>query len=471
MGRERKKEKVGRPKVHLIGIGGIGVSALARWFASYGWFVSGSDVERGAITQSLVEKDGVRVSIGRHAKKNVPRGADLIIYSPAVAESNPELKAARAANVPALSYPAAVGALTRNHATIAVAGAHGKSTTTALIGLMLIKGELDPTIIVGTNLRELGGKNFRHGGGPHLVLEADEYGRAFHHHSPSITVVTNIDREHLDTYGTIAGVKRAFKKFIRRTVRGGTLVLNRDNPPLRGMGGDIRKIARARGLRVFWYYTKNRMAHEAKKHIRIAGAHNVSNAVAALTVAVKVLKIKKARALEALGKYRGAWRRMEYRGELKVPSETYSMPPIKTLVFDDYAHHPTEIRATLSAFREKFPHARIICVFQPHQAKRLGFLFGKFIDAFRGADALILLPVYQVAGRDKVDPRFTSKTLAAAIQKKYARRQVLYLANPKNLKTTLVKLTRGKTTSKSKTEAVIVMMGAGDIIKHTSALI
>ena len=202
-------------RVHFIGIGGIGMSALARYFLSTGAAVSGSDLAESDITREL-EAEGVRIAVG-HRAENVRAGTELVVYSAAVTKDNPELEAALAVGARVVSYPEAVGELTQKFDTIAVAGSHGKSTTTALIALALVRAGLDPTVIVGTKLREFsptgGGSNFRAGKSKWLVLEADEYGRAFHHYTPKVAVVTNIDKEHLDTYKTFPGVAAGFGKF------------------------------------------------------------------------------------------------------------------------------------------------------------------------------------------------------------------------------------------------------------------
>jgi UDP-N-acetylmuramate--alanine ligase len=466
--------------VHFIGIGGIGMSALARWFLAQNWVVSGSDVAATGITRGL-KKEGVKVKIG-HKNANLSPKTGLVVYSLAIKPDNPELRAAGRLKIPALSYPEVIGELTRVYKTVAVAGAHGKSTTTALVALILKKAGVRPTVILGTNLKEFGGKNFLAGrspstflgaSSPYLVLEADEFGRAFLRYSPTLAVVTNIDREHLDTYKNLAGVKRAFLEFLSRTKPGGTLILNKDCLYLFSQQAKIRKIAEDRNLKVLWYSIRGETAEKIKKVIKLPGAHNISNAVAAYK-AGRVLGIPHKKILAAIGGYRGSWRRFEYRGACRLSH-------VACRVYDDYAHHPTEIKATLGAFREKFPRSPIICVFQPHQAKRLRLLFKEFAAAFGDADMLILLPVYTVAGRDRVNPlfsgaaarrnRFTSEALAAAIQKKYPDKPVFYLANPKIIGNFLKEIISRHSHVSHNSHCVVVMMGAGDIVKYTSSLL
>ncbi|MGC9968923.1 MAG: UDP-N-acetylmuramate--L-alanine ligase [Minisyncoccia bacterium] len=438
-------------KAHFIGVGGIGMSALARYFLAKKWAVSGSDLVRSQITKAL-GKEGVMVKIG-HKKGNISRNLDLVVYNRAILPGNPELIAARALGVRALPYAEVLGEITRSYFAVAVTGSHGKSTTTALAGLALMKGGLDPVVMVGTNLAEFGGKNIRIGHGHHLVFEADDFGGAFTHYSPSVAIVTNIDREHLDFYKNFANLKKAFLKFLKSTRLGGTFILNRDDKPLYSLRARIAGIAQKKNIRIFWYSLRDPEAKKIKRVIKIPGAHNISNALAVYKLG-KVLDIPERTVLTAIGAYRGAWRRMEYRGKFG-----------GALVYDDYAHHPTEIKATLQAFREKYPHKKIVCVFQPHQAKRLKALFGEFTTAFKDADKTLLLPIYKVAGRDEKPGRFDSEALARAVQKREPKKLFFYLAEPHNLKNALCAL------AIPLSQHVIIMMGAGDIVNLTDSLI
>jgi len=442
------------------------MSALARYFLALKWCVFGSDIVKSVVTQKLIE-DGVKVKIGSKSSNLSSKPADLVIYSQAIKASNLELKKAKQIGIPTLSYPEAAGRLTEEYKTIAVAGAHGKSTTTALIGLMLIKAGFNPTVILGTNLKEFGGRNFRKGESDYLTLEADEWRAAFLHYSPTFTIVTNIDREHLDFYRNLGDIKKTFIKFISRTKKGGVLILNRDNKILRSLKSKIQQLSHKRELKLAWYSLEQPVAKKIKKIIKVSGEHNVSNALAVYTLGRK-LKIPEKVILSTILAYRGAWRRMEYRGKLRTPNSKFQVR-----VYDDYAHHPTEIKATLCAFREKFPKSRIICVFQPHQARRLEILFKDFKDAFDKADILVLLPIYQVAGRDIINKHFTSIALSQAIRKKYPGKPVAYLQNPKNLKKLLTKIVQMISINSNlySLPHIVVMMGAGDIVKYTDSLI
>ena len=445
-------------KVHLIGVGGIGVSALARWFLAQKWAVSGSDAAKSQITQDL-RKDGLIVKIG-HKTANLPKGANLVIKSTAIPDSNPEVRAARKLGLNVLSYPEALGRLTKTYDTIAVSGSHGKSTTTAIVSLIFEEAGYDPTVILGTKLKEFGDKNFRSGKSDWLVIEADEWRAAFLNYSPFISIVTNIDLEHLDFYKNLSRLKKTFLKFLERTREGGALVLNRDDKNLYSLRSAIVRIAKTRKLKVRWYSTRSRPnLARIKANLHIPGEHNVSNALAALAL-TRLLRVPEKTTLRAISEYRGAWRRMEYRGISRVSG-------VKCRIYDDYAHHPTEIKATLKAFREKFPNQPLVCVFQPHQAKRLSALFGEFKTAFNDADITLVLPVYEVAGRDRVSTGLDSEALARSMQKEQPKKLIFYLKNPKNLKKALRALFK----SKQRNSHILIMMGAGNIVDLTPSLV
>ncbi|MDP3725006.1 MAG: UDP-N-acetylmuramate--L-alanine ligase [Nanoarchaeota archaeon] len=455
-----------KKRVHMVGIGGIGMSALARYFLAQNWAVSGSDLQSSSIIHGL-SKLGIKVKIG-HKISNVVKGTHLVIRTVAVLLTHPEIQQAERLGIPVKTYPEALGEITKKYETIGVAGAHGKSTTTSLLALAMIRAKMDPTVFVGTKLWEFGDSNFYLGESPYLVVEADEYGGAFLHYSPAHAIVLNIDKEHLDYYGTFAEVQRAFLGFIANVRPGGIVVLNKDNVALWGLVKRIFAIAKKRDLSLFWYSLNNPAASRIRKALRIPGEHNVSNALAAYTL-LRALKVPARDILFAFSRFMGSWRRMEHRGLLKIQDTRY-----KTQVFDDYAHHPTEIKATLRAFREKFPKKKIVCVFQPHQMKRLQLLFSDFADAFEDADLIILLSVYQVAGREQVE-RFKlkvervdlSKKLVKEIRKRHSKLSVEYFADTKNFRKKMVAALSGHIHS----SAVLVMMGAGDIFQLTDKLI
>ncbi len=421
-------------KIHLIGIGGIGVSALAQYYLSKGHEVSGSDLVASEITD-FVKKMGVEIFIGNFAK-NIKKDFDLVVHSPAVKENNKELRQARKFKIKTQSYPEALGDLTTEYYTIAVAGAHGKSTTTAMIALVLMEAGLDPTVIVGTKLKEFGGSNFRAGKSKLLVIEACEYDSSFLYYSPQIAVITNIDKEHLDFFKTFASVKKAFEKFILKLPIEGFLIRNADdiNAP----------VITEQKFQIKDYSLKQPEAKKIKSILRVPGSHNVSNALAALEVA-RILAIPDKDIFSALSKFNGTWRRFEILKENK-----------KYTLISDYAHHPNEILAVLTAAREKYKKKNIWCVFQPHQHQRTYYLFNDFVKTFRSVpiDKIIITDIYDVAGRETktINKEVSSKKLVKKIDKG----NVIYLAVDK-----IENFVKDNIPENS----VLIIMGAGDIYK------
>lgn len=384
--------------IHFVGIGGIGVSALAKYYLSTGATVSGSDLCASEIITEL-ERLYAKIVIGAHAKSRLPKGTDKVIYTAAIPLSNPELREAKRRKIAVQSYAQAISELTQKYRTITVSGSHGKSTTTALLGLVLAEGYFDPTVIVGTKVKEFGNTNFRKGYGSHLVLEADEWNKSFLAYSPYHAIITNIDAEHLDTYGSIEGVENAFRDYLRKVPRGGFIVANADDPRL-------AKIAKKFRAKVVWYSARSDPeAKLMRKIIKVPGEHNVANALAVLKAARK-LGMHEPLILHAISHFRGTWRRFEFAGMLQ-----------GAFIFSDYGHHPKEIMATLQAARSQFPFRRVWCVYQPHHYHRLASLWNDFVEAFDAADRICLLPVYSVAGREKKGDKVkaNSKKLSEAL--------------------------------------------------------
>jgi len=422
-------------KVHFIGIGGIGMSALARYFLSYGYEVSGSDIAHSVLTKEL-QAEGIHIFIGCE-QRNIVANLDLVIYSAAVKDTNLELITAREFNLIIKSYAEALGELTRHYTTIAISGSHGKSTTTSLVALTLIKAGFDPTVIVGTKLRELKGSNFRKGKSKYLIIEADEWNKSFHNYFPKIIVLTNIDKEHLDTYKTYTGIVNGFKKYLNRLSADGVVVANWKDIPSRKLTLAIRK----KGINVIFYNKNNFRKHPLK----IPGSYNQVNAEAVWQLA-KHLKIKKTVVDGVLKKFNGTWRRLE---KLPVAGRLSYVT-----VYSDYAHHPTEIKATINGLREAYPHKNIICIFEPHQRDRLHRLFKDFLPVFDNADVVVILPIYAVAGRE-AEPGEDSFMLAQAINGRRSGTQVFYEEDiPRAMKTIQKFITK---------ETILVFMGAGDI--------
>ena len=424
-------------KIHLIGIGGIGVSALAQYYFSKGHKVSGSDLVASEITDFLKEK-GIEIIIGNKAE-NIKKDFDLVVHSPAVKKDNPEYKKAKELGIKTQSYPEALGELTKEYYTIAVAGAHGKSTTTSMIALILTKAGLDPTVIVGTKLKEFGNSNFRSGKGKFLVIEACEYDSSFLYYLPKIAVITNIDKEHLDYFKTFANVKKAFKDFIVRLPDDGFLVFNKDDkyPP---------KIGKPK-FKTIGYSVKQKEAKKIKSILKVPGLHNVSNALAALKVA-RILAIPDKITFKSLSEFKGTWRRFEVK-------QGFANGKIITVV-SDYGHHPNEISATLKAAREKYKNKKIWCVFQPHQHQRTYYLFEEFIKTFRKApiDRIVITDIYDVAGREvkEINKEVSSKDLVKEID----RSMVIYSSMDEVERYVKEEIKSGD---------ILIIMGAGGIYK------
>lgn len=430
-------------RVHFIGIGGIGMSSLARWFLAQNWLVGGSDATKSIITQELI-KDGIKVKIG-HKKTNLPQNTDLVIYTSAITlQNNPEFQKAIELGIKTQVYAEALGVLTRQYKTIAIAGSHGKSSTTAIVASILIKAGMDPTVIIGTKMN---GSNFRSGKSEWLVIEADEYKGAFWNYSPYSAIVTNIDLEHVDFYKNLSAVKNSFLKFLNAVSRDGYAILNGDNENL------LAIIPRFKQKNIITFSSNDKkIIDRIKNVIKVPGRHNIMNALSAWRMA-KTLGIKDSVIEKALAEYKGVWRRIEYKGVTK--------NGIK--LFDDYAHHPTEIRASLQAIREKFPNKKIAVYFQPHQQKRLVALYKDFINSFSDADYVLLIDVYNPKGRDELSQNINAKSLAKDINK-LDPEKATYISHIKNIKKNIAKISLKK-------NDIAVIMGAGDIANITPLLL
>jgi len=451
-------------KIHFIGIGGIGISALAQYYLAKGFEVSGSDLVSSEITDNL-KKMGAKIFIGKHKLRNVPNDVEMIIYSPAISKDNPELKQTNKIQI--LSYPQALGELTKQYFTIAISGTHGKSTTTAMIALILIKAGLNPTVILGTKLKEFGNSNFRMGGLPMshfipslisvkfpiLVIEADEHFGSFLNYWPKIIVLTRLEADHLDYFKNFKNYISVFKKFVSHLPKDGILIANQDDK-------NICNTFLTAVKNVLSYTRGQKEMKRLKKILRIPGEHNVSNSLAALTVA-RVLKIPDKISFKALSEYKGSWRRFE--------EHNFKTKNLKFKIIHDYAHHPTEIRATLMAAREKYPQKKIWLIYQPHQYQRTYYLFEDFVKIFKQAieknwiQKLILIDIYEVVGREEIaiKKRVSSEKLVKKIKSSNSRikNSILYLPTIKKTINYLKKNLKGR--------EVVILMGAGDIYQHS----
>jgi len=406
-------------RVHLIGIGGTGLSAIARVLAERGCDVSGSDRSESPRTRSL-RRLGVRVSIGHDAV--AVEGASMVVRSSAVPLSNPEVRAALAAGIPVLTRREFLPLLTEGYRVIAVAGSHGKTTTTAMLAWALTALGADPSYIVGAEVRDLG-SNAHAGKSPWFVIEADEYDHMFWGLSPYAAVVTNIEHDHPDMFPTAEDFFAAFRGFAERIAPDGFLLACADNAGSLRLAGEHSSA----GGRAFTYGVQSDGANyqavalrsnpagghdftfvapqgaAAEVSLALPGKHNVQNAVAALAV-LHILGMDVRQAAAALAEFTGAGRRFEVRGEVK-----------GVLFVDDYGHHPTEIRSTLAAARERYPGRKIWAVWQPHTYSRTLTLLDEFAEAFQDADAVVVTPVF--AARETPPNAFEDRSVAAAIRR------------------------------------------------------
>ncbi len=380
-------------RIHFVGIGGIGMSGIAEVLLNLGHSVSGSDIRESDITRRLAGM-GAQIHIG-HRPENVA-GANVVVYSSAVKQDNAELEAARRDFIPAIPRAEMLAELMRLKYSVAVAGSHGKTTTTSLVGTVLAEAGLDPTLVIGGKLDSIG-SNARLGQGEFLVAEADESDGSFLMLSPTIAVVTNIDLEHLDYYRDLDHLKETFLSFINRVPFYGAAVLCLDDPNVQSLIPGVKKryltyglsaqadvqaadlVTQGRGSRFDLIFKGRNMG---AIELNIPGRHNVLNALAAAGVAFE-MEVSFESTAKALRRAGGIHRRFQVKGEAA-----------GITVIDDYGHHPTEIKATLAALKDCYPDRRCVVVFQPHRYSRTKALFGDFATAFNQADSIILTEIY-----------------------------------------------------------------------------
>ncbi len=395
--------------IHFIGIGGIGMSALARFWQHEGAVVTGSDREPSLITKGLedlgividYEQKGSIIYDSKKASGSAPliqgfdpetsRILDLVVYTEAMPKDHPEMVAARELGVPMVNYFEALGQVANEYYLIAVAGSHGKTTTTAMITDILEEAGLDPTAIIGS-LRSKTKSNFRPGKSKYAVVEACEYKRDFLHLKPDVLVITNIEWEHVDYYKDLADVQSAFRELALMLPEDGAIVTNVTDP-------NIAPVLEGVKAHVIDY----RPAIDLTLKLRQPGMHTRMNAAAA-RAATEFIGVETTKVNEALEWFAGTWRRFEYKGEVN------GAP-----VYDDYGHHPTELRATFAGVRELYPDHRLKVVFQSHTYSRTHGLFADFATVLATADEVLLLPIY--AAREENTWGVTSEQLAEAINK------------------------------------------------------
>jgi UDP-N-acetylmuramate--alanine ligase len=441
--------------IHCIGIGGIGLSAIAAIFLSRGYQVTGSDMNQNDKVEELMAQ-GAGVFLG-HREKNV-LGADLVVYSAAVTPDNPELAKARSLGIPTLSRAEVLGHLMAECPnSIAISGTHGKTTTTSMVSLILQHAGLDPTILVGGNLAEIGG-NVRVGKGDYFVTEACEYMDSFLELKPRIEIILNIDSDHLDYFKDIEHIASSFERFARLLPEDGILLAYDSNPFVSRIIEDLPCAVTFGFNQSSDYYAKDvAFDHDGMPgftvcardrvlgHLQLAvpGEHNILNALASLGVC-DLLGVPWETIRKTLESYTGTQRRFDLMGETNGGVK----------IVDDYAHHPTEIKATLSAAANT-PHRRIWCLFQPHTYTRTLALLDEFPAAFEKADILILAEIY--GAREKNVFRISSRDLLDKIRHKYPAKEVLFFPELSEI--------AGYVCENACPGDLVITMGAGDIYK------
>jgi len=377
-------------KVHFIGIGGIGISSIARMMLMEGKSVTGSDRAESVITEVLADA-GASITIGSN-RDVITEDTDLVVYTIAIPPDDPEFLRAQELYIPVMTYPEALGAFSKDKYTIAVSGTHGKTTTTGMIAQIMLEGRLDPSVVIGSFLKGYK-SNFLAGKSKYLVAESCEYKRSFLEVHPNILVITNIEEEHLDYYKDLEDIQNAFIEMAKKIPEDGYLVCNPKDP-------HVRPVVEQAFCQVV-DYTMEKIFFDLK----VPGEHNVENAKAAIAV-THLLDVPRENITESLTRFSGTWRRSDYLGETKMGA----------IVYDDYAHHPDEVKTTLKGFKERFSDRKIIVVFQPHLYSRTKIFFNEFVNSFEDADEIILLPIY--AAREEIDPTITSEMLCNEIKKK-----------------------------------------------------
>jgi len=445
--------------IHFVGIGGIGMSGIAELLLNLGYKVSGSDLSSSDLTRRLVSLGGT-VFEGHLAEQT--QGADVVVTSTAVAADNPEVLAANQASIPVIPRAEMLAELMRLKYSVAIAGAHGKTSTTSLVASVLEKGGLDPTVVIGGKLKSIG-TNALLGEGDFIVAEADESDGSFLKMSPTIAVVTNIDREHLDFYKDLNHIKRVFLSFIDRIPFYGLAILCLDNEPIQDIIPKIKKRFTTYGMssqadmqakNVEFDGLKSRfiVKHLGRQlgdiSLNLPGIHNVSNAMASVAVGLE-LNIDFKTIKSALETVQGVQRRLEIKGDQK-----------GITVVDDYGHHPTEIKMTLKAARESWPDRRIVVVFQPHRYSRTQALFDDFTRSFYESDLLVVLPIY-AASETKIEG-INGESLFAEIRA-HGHKDVVFM---ESFETAISHL---KQTLRS--GDILLTLGAGDVYKLGESLL
>ncbi|MCR4806698.1 MAG: UDP-N-acetylmuramate--L-alanine ligase [Lachnospiraceae bacterium] len=442
--------------VHFIGIGGVSMSGLAEILLDKGFKISGSDRAPSELTKILEDK-GITVYYGQKAD-NISDDIDLVVYTAAIREDNEEYAEALKRGIPMLTRAQLLGQIMKNYnVSIAVSGTHGKTTTTSMVSDILMEAGLDPTVSVGGMLKEIGG-NLRIGASGYFVTEACEYTNSFLSFYPTIGIILNIEEDHLDFFKDLDDIRASFKKFAGLLPENGLLIMNagiKDHEQIssglkckvvtvssdKSMGADLTADNISydkKGCASFTACRGDRAICDIK--LNVPGAHNIDNALAAIALADH-LKIDTQAMVRGFGLFKGTDRRFEYKGDYKGAT-----------VIDDYAHHPTEIRATLNTAR-KYTDGRIVCIFQPHTYSRTKAFFDDFVDALTLADVSVLAEIY--AAREKDTLGMSSELICSELKKKG--RESYYFSTFEEIEEFLRK--------KSLKGDLLITMGAGDVVK------
>jgi UDP-N-acetylmuramate--alanine ligase len=443
-------------KIHFVGIGGIGMSGIAEILVDQGFAVSGSDRASSEVTERLVSL-GVSVYEG-HRAENVTVDVDTVVYSSAVMLDNPEISEALRRKIPTVRRAEMLAEVMRLKYGIGIAGTHGKTTTTSMVSLVLMEGGLDPTVIVGGKLSGLGGTNARLGKGDFIVVEADEFDRSFLSITPTIAVLTTLETDHLDCYRDLEDIKGAFVQFANKVPFYGFIVMCLDEPALQDIMPQLSKkkiityglTPQADVQAVDIVHRENTVSFTVVRQyeelgtirLQLPGTHNVQNALAAVSVGLQLgVPFDKVKA--GIDKFTGVYRRWEKKGEAN-----------GIVVYDDYAHHPTECKATLSGVKAGW-RKRVVCVFQPHLYSRTRDFYEEFGKAFLLADVLVVTDVYPA--REEPIQGVTGELITSAA-KQFGHKDVHYVKDKSQVVHALQEITRPGD--------IVITMGAGDIWKY-----
>ncbi len=439
--------------IHFVGIGGIGMSGIAEILLNQGFNISGSDKSESEVTDHL-KALGIKIYHG-HSKNNV-KNADVLVYSSAVPLDNEEIKFAIENKIPIIKRSEMLAECMRMKYGISIAGTHGKTTTTSMVGLTLTEGGIDPTIIVGGKLSGLGGTNARLGNGEFIVVEADEFDRTFLKLTPTIAAITTLEKEHLDTYKDLDDIKSAFIEFANKVPFYGFVTICLDEPALQDIIPQLNKTIITYGLNTqadvratdiefnefsstYTVLYKNKELGRIK--LQIPGLYNVKNSLVAVTIAYE-LGIEFNIIKSALEKFKGVYRRFEIKLNDKI------------MVVDDYAHHPTETSATLAGIRAGWKR-RLVAVFQPHLYSRTRDFYQEFARSFLNTDVFVCTDVYPAR---ELPIEGVSGKLITDSAKKFGHKQVFYIEDKNDIPSELLKIV--------KDDDIVITMGAGDIWKY-----